>query len=47
MLGFKSSRIDMNTCQISIKSDILLKYFGNPYPGYQILEITTVVHLPS
>ena len=38
------NRLDMNTCQTSIKTDILMQYFGNPRHGYQILNITTVVH---
>ena len=38
------NRLDMNTCQTSIKTDILMQYFGNPHTGYQVLEITTVVH---
>ena len=34
-LGF-----DMNTCQTSIKTCILLMYLGNLHPGYQIHENT-------
>ena len=39
------SRLEMITCHTSIKTSILLMYFGNPYPEYQIHErTTTVVH---
>ena len=38
------NRLDINTCQTSIKTDILMQYFGNPHPGYQVLDSTTVVH---
>ena len=34
----------MNTYQTSIKTGILLLYFGNPLLWYQIYENTTVVH---
>ena len=38
------NRLDMTTCQTSIKTDILMQYFGSSSHGYQILDITTVVH---
>ena len=41
------SRLDMNTCQTSIQTDILLQYFDDPHPGYQILDVTAVGPLPN
>ena len=38
------SRLDMKTCQTSIKTDILLLCLGSPHLGYQKHEASHVVH---
>ena len=34
----------MNTSQMNIKTSIVLMYFGNPHPGYQIHETPQWFH---